>query len=103
MLFSDIRDRKVRFTDERLHHIQNDHPEMAGQIERVIETLRNPHTIVRSKTDNDVELFYRQYPTTPVSNKYMCVVLKAKFNDISIITAYFTDTVKKGEVLWPSR
>jgi len=103
MLFSDIRDRKVRFSDERLHHIQNDHPEMADQIERVGETLQNPDTIVRSKTDNDVELFYKLYPSTPVSSKYMCVVLKTKNNKILIITAYFTDTVKKGEVLWPSR
>ena len=103
MLLSDLLERQVRLTDERLDHILNDHPEMADQSERLGETLHNPDTIVRSKTDNDVELFYKLFASTPVSSKYMCVVLKIKNNDIFIITAYFTDTVKKGAVLWPSR
>lgn len=103
MIVKDLWERQVCLTDDRLKHIETDHPEMADQIERLRETLQHPYTIVRSRTDNDVELFYKLYPSTPVSSKYMCVILKTKSNDIFIITAYFTDTVKKGEVLWLSR
>jgi hypothetical protein len=39
----------------------------------------------------------------PVKDKFMCVVLKVTKNDLFIITAYFTDTVKRGEVLWQKK
>ena len=41
--------------------------------------------------------------TTPVIQKYLCVVVKVLFDDLFIITAYFTDTVKGGEILWEKR
>jgi len=47
-----------------------------------------------------VELFYRNYETTPVSHKFLCVVVKVLPDDLFMITAYFTDTVKKGLLLW---
>jgi hypothetical protein len=62
--------------------------------------LSNPDIIVRSRTDSEVELFYRRYIITPVTEKYLCVVVKTLVGDIFIITAYFTDTIKRGEVLW---
>lgn len=73
---------------------------MSGQIERVKDVLLNPDRIIRSQTDSDVELFYRRYESTPVTEKYLCVVVNSRTDDLFIITAYFTDTVKKGEVLW---
>ena len=97
--FKDIHHRKIRLTEERLKHIEVDHPEMFRQINRIRETLLNPEIIVRSTTDPDVELFYRHYDATPVTEKYLCVVIK-KLIDIFIITAYFTDKIKKGEILW---
>jgi hypothetical protein len=59
-----------------------------------------PEKVVRSKTDSKVELFYRHYDVTPVTQKYLCAVVKVSIPDLFIITAYFTDTIKKGEVLW---
>jgi hypothetical protein len=35
-----------------------------------------------------------------IGNKYLCVVVKYLEVDIFIITAYFTDKVKTGGVLW---
>ncbi len=63
----------------------------------------NPDVIVRSRTDPDVELFYRYYDVTPVTEKYLCVVVKVLAEGAFIITAYFTDTIKKGETLWKRR
>ena len=99
----DIYGRQIRLTDERYMHIETDHPEMDSQLSRMQETLANPNVIVRSRTDQDVELFYKHYRTTPVTEKYLCVVVKTIADDSFIITAYFTDTVKRGEVLWESK
>lgn len=99
-LFKDFNDRNVRISEERFGHFENDHPEMAGQVDKVAETLLQPDVVVRSRTDSEVELFYRHYLMTPVGEKYMCVVVKVKVDDAFILTAYFTDTIKKGDVLW---
>ena len=72
---------------------------MCGQIDKIQDTLLNPDRIVKSRTDPDVELFYRHYSTTPVTEKHLCVAVKVLINDLFIITAYFTDTIKVGEVL----
>ena len=63
----------------------------------------NPDIVVKSRTDPDVELFYRYYEDTPVTEKYLCVVVKLSIGDLFIITSYFTDTVKKGDILWERR
>jgi len=98
--FKDIFNRRIRLTFERQEHIELDHPEMFGQIGKIQDALANPDVIVRSRTDPDVELFYRYYDITPVTEKYLSVVVKVLPGDLFIITAYFTDTVKRGEILW---
>lgn len=76
---------------------------MSGQIDKIQDTLLNPDIVIRSKTDPDVELFYQHYDITPVTEKYLCVVIKVLAGDLFIITTYFTDTIKKGEVLWKKK
>jgi len=73
---------------------------MAGQTPRIAEILANPDRIVRSRTDVTVELFYKWYPSSPVTAKFLCVIVKTLPDDQFIITAYYTDAVKRGEVLW---
>ncbi len=85
--FKDNKGRSIRLTDERLNHLETQHPEMVGQMDRVSDTLANPDSIVRSKTDASVELFYRHYRTTPVSQKFLCIVVKTSTADSFIITA----------------
>jgi hypothetical protein len=87
-------------TDERLHHLESDHPEMEGQTSRIAEALVAPDGIVRSRTDSTVELFYKCYASTPVTAKFLCVIVKVLPDDPFIITAYHTDAVKRSEVLW---
>ncbi|MCD5417404.1 hypothetical protein LR021_03440 [Candidatus Bipolaricaulota bacterium] len=98
--FIDIHNRQIRLTDERQEHIETDHPEMFGQVNKIQEVLSDPDIIVKSKTDPDVELFYRHYDITPVTEKYLCVVVKILVEDAFIITAYFADTIKRGEMVW---
>ncbi len=96
----DVRGRLVRLTDERREHLETNHPEMAGQTPRIVETLREPDTVVRSRIGPGIELFYRLYDQSPVSSKYMCVVVKVLSGDNFVVTAYYTDRVKADEVLW---
>ena len=35
-----------------------------------------------------------------VSGKYLCAVVKTRAEDAFVVTAYLTDRVKKGDVLW---
>jgi hypothetical protein len=49
------------------------------------------------------ELFYRHYCITPVTDKHLCVVVKSILEDLFIITAYFTDSIKRGEMLWEKK
>jgi len=76
-ILNDVYKRRVRLTDERQKHFVSDHPEMKGQIEKLKQTLRDPEKVVRSRTDSQVELFYRHYDSTPVTQKYLCVVVKS--------------------------
>jgi hypothetical protein len=73
---------------------------MFRQIDKIQDTLLNPDIIVKSRTDSEVELFYRHYVTTPVSEKYLCVAVKIPVSGMFIVTAYFTDTIKRGDVIW---
>lgn len=99
-LFNDIHNRVIRLTAERQQHLQTAHPEMTEAISRIAETLTHPDQIVRSTTDTTVELFYRYYPSTAVTSKFLCTVVKVLPDDNFIITAYYTDTIKRGERLW---
>ena len=101
--FKDIHNRQIRLSSERQDHIEADHPEMSGQIDKIQDTVAGPDVIVKSRTDPDVELFYQNYNTTPVTEKYLCVVVKVLASDLFIITAYFTDTIKKGIILWKKK
>lgn len=75
---------------------------MAEAVPRIAEALAEPDKIVQSMTDETVELFYKHYPSTPVTSKFLCIVVKAVTDDNFIITAYYTDTIKRGESLWQS-
>jgi hypothetical protein len=76
---------------------------MAEQVPRIAETLAVPDKTVRSRTDETVELFYKHYPSTPVTQKFLCVVVKTLSCDNFIITAYYSDTIKRGKILWEKK
>lgn len=73
-----------------------EHPEIQGQQDKVSETL----VVIQSKSDNTVRLFHRFYTGLVVGDKHLSVVVKYVEPHIFVITAYFTDKVKKGAILW---
>ncbi len=102
MLLTDYRGRGVRLTVERLRHIL-DHPEMVDMFAAIEQTLAEPKLVVRSRTDEQVNLAYSFYRGTPVGDKWLCVVIKYSPTDAFVLTAYLTDKPKKGARIWPTR
>jgi hypothetical protein len=98
--YEDVHGRSLRLTEEPEDHIRTAHPDLTGLPEFLGPTIRALDRIVRSRTDETVELFYRSFEITPVTSKYLCAVVKAGVEDSFILTAYFTDLTKQGEVLW---
>jgi len=89
----------IRLTEERLAHIL-EHPEMAEMENKIEPALRRPELVRRSRTDANVQLFYRFYTQTTAGSKWLCIVVKYAEDD-AFITAYLTDQPKAGEDLWP--
>jgi hypothetical protein len=99
---SDYEGRSVLLTDERWHHIE-EHPEMIGLRRAVAETLHEPAAVIQSASDPLAWLYYRFYHRTMVGGKHLCVVVKVRQDDAFVVTAYLTDRVKKGIILWPKK
>jgi hypothetical protein len=72
IVLEDFNKRSIRLTDERQQHLESMYPDMKGQVRRIDQTLASPDKVVRSKTDSLVELFYKFYRSTPVTEKYLC-------------------------------
>ncbi len=99
-IFRDYQGLQVRLTDERLVHIL-EHPEMAGMEDAIRNTLVQPEKVVESFSDPEAHLYYRLSVGTKVGDKYLCVVVKVTRGDAFVLTAYLTDKIKKGVILWP--
>lgn len=98
-IFHDYRGQSIRLTEERFNHIL-EHPEMKRMARSIKETLLEPQRVIQSVSDKDASLYYRFYIGTKVGDKYLCVVVKTIKQDSFILTAYLTDSFKKGDIIW---
>jgi len=96
----DYRGLSIRLSDERLAHIL-EHPEMGGMERAIEETLEQPERVLESFSDLDARLYYRFYTGTAAGDKYLCVIVKHAGGDAFVVTAYLTDKVKRGVLIWP--
>ncbi len=60
MNITDYAGNDIRLTDERLAHIK-EHPEMAAHSGKISETLSNPDSVIKSQSDEEVKLYYKQH------------------------------------------
>lgn len=98
-VFTDYAGRAVRLTEERRGHLLT-HPEMATLESSLSDAIASPEVVVRSQTDGMVLLYYHPAATLDFGDKLLCVVIKYQPEDAFVITAYLTDRMKMGEVLW---
>ena len=99
-ILRDFRGLEVRLTDERLEHIL-EHREMTDGEAAIEETLLSPEQVLESLFDPGVRPYYRFYRMTAVGDKYLCVVIKMSRGDAFVLTAYLTDSIKRGWRIWP--
>ena len=100
--FRDFEGRVVRLTEERWAHIK-DHPEMTGMENSIAKTLASPEAVIRSLADPKAHLYHRFYVGTKVGDKFLCVVVKIQDDDAFVLTAYLTDKVRRGIVIWRAK
>jgi hypothetical protein len=90
-------DYRVKLSRNRWREIvRYKHPALEGLEKEVRECIQEPFVIRESQKDADVHLYYRE-----CENGYLCVVV-GRNEDLEgfVITAYFTDSLKKGRELW---
>ena len=77
----------VRLTDERLTHILG-HAEMVGMADKLERVLQRPSEVRRSRSDDDVKLFYEFYMQTQVGGEMVVcggkVFAGRRFRDYSV-------------------
>ena len=100
-VLTDHEGRSVRVTMERLDHLQ-EHPEMQDLETEVQETIRSPQVVIAAR-DPGVRRYYRLIQATRVGAKLLCVVVEVGEVDAFLLTAYLTDSIKRGAQLWPRR
>lgn len=71
------------------------HPVLRERQSEVIEALQAPDEIRRSRKDEAILLFYRGGPS-----RWTCAVVKRENGTGFLVTAYPTDVIKAGELIW---
>lgn len=76
---------------------------MGRLADTIAKVLAVPERVVQSVSDSEARLYYRYFFGTVAGDKYLCVVVKMRGDDAFVLTAYLTDTIKKGVPLWPRK
>ena len=92
----------IRITVRQWTHITESHDYMAGNLDKVLETLAEPSRIVEGSQGESLAL--RDYESTNITRKTAVVVYRDQ-PDGFVITAFFTSksgrVEQKGKRLWP--
>ena len=87
----------IRLTEERWLHIVENHDDVAGYYDLVLETVEEPDYVIKGYHGALVALKEVR------SGKYLAVIYReVSATDGFIITAYFTDKIRKGKelIIW---
>jgi len=89
-------DRKVRLTDIQWSHIETRHKELRGQLNKMKQTLIDPDIVYHSAAE-ETHQYYRKFTKTPVTEKYLLLVVKHQDGEGFIITAFFVGRIRRRE------
>ena len=101
----DPRGLEVTLTPPRWNrHLIVHHPDMAGRLKEVLDTVQDPEVIQLSLYDPEVHLYYRRKAKGfgKFSHLFVEVVVRVDLEHVSgdRVTAPFTNALDKGRVLW---
>ena len=86
----------IRTSEEYWQKVIVKHPDIANLELEVQQALANPDEIHRSSRDENILLFYAVLK----AKRWVVAVTKRLNGDGFLITAYQTDAIKEGELLW---
>jgi hypothetical protein len=81
--------RSIRLTRTQWSHIC-ERAEMAGQIERIRETIERPMARLPSPSDTQVAYFVKRYADSPTKGNFLVVAVKYLNGDGFVITAFYS-------------
>lgn len=85
----------IRLTTERWFHIVENHDDMAGYYDDVLETVENPDIVVRGY--GGALIAVRGYGR----KRYLAVIYRqVSAEDGFIISAYFTSKIDRKKAIW---
>lgn len=97
-------DHTIRLTARQWAHITEAHDYMAGNMDKVLETLSEPSRVVQGAQSELLAL--RDYESTNITRKTAVVVYRDQ-PDGFVITAFFTSKPEKieqkGAQVWPKQ
>jgi hypothetical protein len=98
---SSVRQNVIRITARQWSHVIEAHDYMAGNIDKVLETIAEPDLIVEGKYGESLAM--RHYESTNITRKTAVVVYRDEPQGF-LITAFFTsrpDKIEnKGNIIW---
>lgn len=97
----DFQGQLIKLTAGQWSHILRGHSYMSSMDPAIRETLEHPQEVHKSRYAPNTNLYYRWYAATVKGDKWACVVVKFLQNAAFISTAYLTNKIKEGELLWP--
>lgn len=87
---------RIRVSEERWQLIVTaKHPVIKSRERDVELALIDPDEVRKSRSDFRVHLYYRR-----IDSRWICVVVKNDNGTGFVITAYLTDRIKEGNLLW---
>jgi len=94
-----INDIPIRLTRERWFHITENHDDLAGYYDDVLNIIENPDLIIQGYGGAHIAVKGMR------KKRYLCVIYKefVSKSDGFIISAYFTSKIDRGKVLWPEK
>lgn len=85
----------IRLTEERWFHIIENHDDLAGHYDDVLETVENPDFVLKGYGGALIAL------KGMARKLYLAVIYKELSRDDGfVITAYFTSRISRRSILW---
>jgi hypothetical protein len=75
--------------------VNEKHPALVGHEKMIQTVLADPDEIRQSKRDPQIFLFYKG-----AKPRWLCAVAKLEDESGFLVTAYPTDAIKAGEMIW---
>jgi hypothetical protein len=95
--------RRVELTDERLEHIESEHPDLLpAHFERLVEALADPDVVYLSRYDASSRLFTKWFSEVLAGKHVVVVVVTDDQPTLRswVVTSYLTSKPVSGDVIW---